>query len=238
MNLEIIRNNKLRVFTEQNDKEILTGEIEKLIKWAYTACAIEWDIDILKFMTKQLYSDLPQDYPQFTLKDISQAIQRGVKGNYGKVYRISVSVIHEWIKAYIAELKPINGTTEHELVRMRLAEPKELGETEKEAKFTDCYNTVYDHYKHTGVIKDFGNACCKGLWIRGQIKITNKQWSEYLARATKIVKSELNEEKEEAKANINRIRIREIENMLINVSEDLIKPCAMRLVLKDYFDRL
>lgn len=234
MNLSILSTNKLRTIAPEDIKKGLF----EIITWAYRACNIEYDEDLVVFNVRQLSDDCKTDYPQLTLKDISQAIQRGVKGNYGKVYRISVSVIHEWIKAYIAELKPINGTTEHELVRMRLAEPKELGETEKEAIFTDCYNTVYDIYKRTGVIDDKGNACCKGLWNRGKIQVTYKQWDDYIARATEIIKAELNEEKEDAKANINRIRIREIENMLINVSEDLIKPCAMRLVLKDYFDRL
>lgn len=48
----------------------------------------------------EIAKNIIQDYPLLSLEDINLLLLNGVKGRYGQIYRLDISIIYEWIRAY------------------------------------------------------------------------------------------------------------------------------------------
>lgn len=51
----------------------------------------------------QIAQNIINDYPLLSLEDINLLLMNGIKGKYGQIFRIDISVIYDWIKNYEEE---------------------------------------------------------------------------------------------------------------------------------------
>ena len=206
MNNEIIITTKVSAINHVD----LKAKILELLRWAHNRMRIKIDSDMsamLVFDTQELTNDL-QTIPEFkTLKlpQIREAFQKGLSGGYGEFYGLNCVTYAKWIRAYLSEQKTPNGQIEHEAVKLRISQEKPLTQAEKDKISETNFKTVFEKWRRTGIIQDYGSACYYYLERIGKINLSVQEKNEYMQRAEQLEHQRLQEKLEEAKSKLDKV---------------------------------
>lgn len=209
-----------------------------LIRWAYnkTRKAIEKDdAAMIAFDADELFKDfqLPE-FKNMTLENVRDAFQFGLSLRYGEFYGLNCVTYMKWIRAYLEEQKKPNGLSEHDAVRLRLAQSKEPTQEEKEAISKANIETIIETYKIQGVIVDLNNSGYYYLWQIGEIRFDEAHFVKLMQEAKSNLETEIKAEIETAQNALDKIKVNEFKRQLENLSREVIKREARRLAMLEW----
>lgn len=124
--------------------------------------------------------DCRNQFPSLTLSEISLAIKRGVRGEFGQVFGISPKDIFEWLAAFkkdairLEALKEISANDEIN---------RTPTEEEKVLIAMNALATAWKTYKETGAYIDYGNTIYNILDNNHKFSFTKEQKKDFMIRA-------------------------------------------------------
>lgn len=143
----------------------------------------------LDFVVRNLAHTLKTDFPNLSLKEVSEAFQNGVKLKYGDfVGGLSTSNFVFFLNKYNEQKQAIAKQLKEYTPKPTIEPTNE----EKQAIVEKSIAACYDNYKRTGSIVDFGNVVCKELIKQGKIEFNPARFTQICEYVQVRLDAELN----------------------------------------------
>lgn len=175
-----------------------------------------------------LRSDLLNYFPNVTIREVSNAIKRGIRKQYGEYYGFNVIAIHGFVEKYLESEernKALKKQRDFELITQSDQEQKVI---DKWQIMFDGLKNCYETFCKSNRIIDFGNVNYEFLVAAGLINLTpeDKEWIFNIAKAE--IQRELEQQVPDTRTAYRRL----VE------SRDDVTPAISRakeIALRDYF---
>lgn len=194
----------------------------------------EQDRYAIKFMA---CDDVRGKFPLMAIKEISTAIELGVRGNYGEVFGIAPKDIYNWLNSY-----SISNSRRENQEKLQKEQSERIEPTDEDKAKIYWNNLVkaWHLYKEHGYYNDFGNSVYNTLLINEKINFTIEQKEDFKRIALINLKSIYNPTQHVGnvvKVNEARSILNEIESSSHNsrlIAEA--KKIALNQFFKDLLD--
>lgn len=233
-NLYKVLANSLRV-SQIEDKDEVRTVVKEQIKSAYMVTGRDVHPTDLDIMVELLLKDLCGKFSRITIPEFKEAMYRGVRGEYGKLYGLNIAVFNEWVDGYLMSEQRVQALSRipkiEEQLKQRTVPPDEAERIAEQA-----YETSLSKYRRTGAIYDLGHGVYDWLYRKGKVKITNGIMKKVFSEES----DRLNMAIERAKAKLDRDAASKAEKELYDLdrNEPRLRSIAKDYVLKQYFDSL
>lgn len=144
----------------------------------------------LSTMSHLILNDLTLYFPLVTIAEVSQAIKRGIRREFGEYYGFNVISVHGFVDKYLDSEERRAALERQQRHQMAQEATEELSEEAKLKLMEDGLKHCEETYRKTGRIIDFGSVNYQMLVDRGKIKLTNEQKREIYEMAKWEIKRE------------------------------------------------
>lgn len=142
-------------------------------------------------MAKLIINDVRYYFPYITLKEIDQAIKRGIRKEFGEYFGFNVIAVHQFIEGYLASEERNNALCKQNRYLAQENVVEEPPEEEKERLMKEGLEKCYQYFKQTGRIIDFGNVNYQYLVDQGKINLSNEEKQEIYREAEQQIQVEM-----------------------------------------------
>jgi hypothetical protein len=189
-----------------------------------------------KFLRDELCKVIPKRYGNLTLPEVEAAFSAGLLGDYGDYYGINLVSIDKWLKGYLKsdEYKnanreePAAESPEHSAKKTTLA-PEERGKMQAEA-----YERALNMAKAGKYVEDWGNFAYNYLCEWGEINLSQEEWNDLMAQATRELEARVKGIKLE-RIFSGRLDSTDIAEM---TKEEIVVMRAKRIALNVYLKKI
>ncbi|HLN52944.1 MAG TPA: hypothetical protein VK212_04495 [Lentimicrobium sp.] len=144
----------------------------------------------LRIITKLIYADLMNYFPQVTIAEITISVKNGLRRQYGDFYGFNTLTVHKFIKNYLEDVERMEAIKKQNRFLEAHEEPKkEYTKEELDSMGMESLKTCYQSYLSTGSIFNCGNVVYEYAVRKGFIKQTLEEMREIYARALQMVKA-------------------------------------------------
>lgn len=179
--------------------------------------------------------DCRNQFPSLTLAEISLAIKKGVRGEFGQVFGISPKDIFDWLSAFKKDAIRLEAVKE-------LAANDQINRTpteEEEVQIAmNALNHAWQTFKETGAYVDHGNTIYNILDINGKFSFTKEEKKMFMTSAKSRVLDYYAPEKHLG----NDIKMKEMMAIYAQVKEEdsniRVIGEAKRIALQRFFEQL
>ncbi len=154
---EVVSTPPIQQLLNQGQKKgILEAIISLLIIKASHSLSVSGNLK--QGQADQIAKQIIADYPLLSIEDINLLLSNGIKGKYGEIYRMDISVIYSWIRSYEEE-------------KAEYIEEKRLLNEKKQVEIKDvAYDPLND-----AIINDFLDKLASAGGMRKVPKVTKEE---------------------------------------------------------------
>jgi len=154
---EVVSTPPIQQLLNQGQKKgILEAIISLLIIKASHSLSVSGNLK--QGQADQIAKQIIADYPLLSIEDINLLLSNGIKGKYGEIYRMDISVIYSWIRSYEEE-------------KAEYIEEKRLLNEKKQVDIKDiAYDPLND-----AIINDFLDKLASAGGMRKVPKVTKEE---------------------------------------------------------------
>lgn len=194
-NLILSENDKIiQSFNSKKIKDCAERDIDIELSNAVDKAILFLGLNINKedrFAVKMMSSeDIRNKFPLLGIKEISIAIESGVRGKYGEVFGVAPKDIYNWISSYSLSVARIEN---HEKWVNENNKPIEISDEQKADVYWIVLIKAFESFKqNNGFYNDLGNAVYNLLDANNKINFSKEQKLEFKAQAISNLKSQYN----------------------------------------------
>lgn len=141
-------------------------------------------------MAKLILNDVRYYFPYITLKEIEQAIKRGIRKEFGEYFGFNVIAVHQFIEGYLNSEERNNALCKQDRYLAQENVVEEPPEEEKERLMKEGLEKCHQYFRQTGRIIDFGNVNYQYLVDQGKINLSNEEKQEIYREAEQQIQVE------------------------------------------------
>lgn len=183
----------------------------------------------LNFIARLLKNDIKGYFPQVTIREVAQAVKRGIRREYGDFFGFSVVAIHTFIEKYLASEIRAECLKKQDQYLLMKRVPEELPVMNKWEIFKFGLVTCYENYKKSKRIQDCGNINYEFLVKAGEINLDNDDKNFIFTIAEQQVKRE-----QDLQLITHRLAYRMMQQMQKDKSPVIVR--CKEIALKNYYD--
>lgn len=191
--------------------------------------------ETLNIIVNILEKDIRENFPMLTMDEVSHAINKGIRGEYTERTDISNANIYQWLKAWKNSEERMNAIANRNT--LALPERGTLTEAEKKQSSVSHVLMLFDHYKNTHEVTDYGNAAYLFLEKEGIINYTPERKREIFEQAKVSLSEQIKLRRFSTMS--DRRRLKAMADVVLDggMKPEVIIE-ARRLALKIFFDNL
>lgn len=187
-------------------------------------------MNLMKVMATLTYNDLLFHFPKVTLPEISSAVRRGIRREFGDYYGFNAITIHEFVKKYLNSDDRMNALDKQSRYLNSHKPPEEVSQETKDEMMREGLKKCRETYLKTGRIIDFGNVNYQMLVQSGQLKLTVEEKLEIYREAKIQIKAELDAQAVSFHQIVSRMKGEEGDEIAVVAR-------AKEISLKKHFER-
>lgn len=217
------------------EKADLFSDLTKIINRSYAELGMKvagnYPAESARYLdatVQMLASDLLVYFPNVTVREINNAVRRGIRKEYGEYFGFNVIAIHGFVEKYL-------NSEERNKALKKQHDFELITQTKQEEKVVDTWQITFDGLKScyedwckTGRLIDFGSINYQFLVAAGEINLSNEDKQFIYDLAQSQIKLEKAQEVPD-----NRLAYRRIMEELTDVN--LVISKAKEIALIDYF---
>lgn len=183
----------------------------------------------LESMARMAVNDIVLYFPQVTIKEIDEAVNRGIRQSYGPYYNFNVVAIHTFVEKYLASEERLNTLDQQKRYLADNEEPVELSLAERWQIMQNGVMVCYNTYRKSGRILDFGSVNYLLFEKAGQIALSLEEKKAIYEQAL----AEISHEKQSQASNNMRAWLEWKNNGSLEAEA---KSRAREIALRNYFN--
>lgn len=183
----------------------------------------------LEAMSKMILSDIKCYFPNITIREVANAVNRGIRRQYGEYFGFNSISVHFFMENYLNGEDRTAALARQERFRVS-KEPDEVPPVEKQRElilygFRNCYEI----YLSTGRVTDFGNMNYDLLDRIGLMNFSNREKWDMYHQAEKEIRKE-----DESMA----VTAKQLNQVINNYAceKEVIISRSKNIALKRFFD--